>query len=87
MAKLQELVLEELYYESLTASLDLENLLSFQLDLRVSIDRQLRSLSRSQEEREGLAMEYLLRAWDRIGDESTADVPDYIDVEPVEALQ
>ena len=86
MQNLQELILEELFYENVRANLDLEKILDFDRDLRHSIDRALRTLTNSQEERQALAMEYMLRAWDRIGDEMSADAPDYIDIEPTEII-
>ena len=80
MKSLQEMIVAELFYERVRANLNLEELLLFDLDLRTSIDRALRNLSESPEERQGLAAEYWLRAWNRIGDEMDQEVPDCINL-------
>ncbi len=61
MTNLEELILEELLYESVRASVDIDKLLRFDRDLKASIEKTLESLSSSYEERQALAMDYLLR--------------------------
>jgi hypothetical protein len=67
--RLAQKILEELVYERVKITVDLCELMAFEEDLAVSIDRALTSCAGSPEERSSLALEYLQRAWERLSDE------------------
>jgi hypothetical protein len=66
---LDERIVEELVFARLRFAVDFCELLTFQEDLSASVERALSRTSRSESERADVTMRYLLRAWDRLGDE------------------
>jgi hypothetical protein len=67
--RLAQRILEELVYERVRVAVDLCELVSFEQDLAISIDRALTTCAESAEERQSMALEYLHRAWERLSDE------------------
>lgn len=66
---LEERILEELIYERVRVSVDMCALIEFEQDLAASIERALRQCGQSAAERSDLAMTFLQRAWQRVGEE------------------
>jgi hypothetical protein len=65
-ARLDELVLEELIYERVRASVDLVELLLFEQDLEASISRALSACAAGPDDRRRLAARYIEVAWRRV---------------------
>jgi hypothetical protein len=59
-------ILEELIYERVRLTVDLCELMAFEVDLSASIERALVSVARSPSQRSDLTLEYLQRAWERV---------------------
>jgi hypothetical protein len=66
---LERRILEELIYERVRVTVDLCELMAFELDLSASIERALAACAPSPGERTDLTMDYLRRAWERMSDE------------------
>ena len=62
-------ILEELIYEKVRLTVDLCELMAFEVDLSASIERALMSVARSPQQRSDLTLEYLQRAWDRLSEQ------------------
>jgi hypothetical protein len=67
--RLERRILEELIYERVRVSVDLCELMSFELDLSASIERALVACVESPGERSDLTLDYLQRAWERVSEE------------------
>ncbi len=66
---LQVRILEELIYERVRVAFNLCELLDFQSDLSVSIDRALDDCADAPDQRADLVLSLLERAWERLSDE------------------
>jgi hypothetical protein len=69
-------ILEELIYERVRVTVDLCELMAFEMDLAASIERALLAVRGTPAERSDLAMEYLQRAWQRLSDTITGEILD-----------
>jgi hypothetical protein len=67
--RLERRILEELIYERVRVSVDLCELMAFELDLSASIERALAGCVESPGERSDLTLDYLQRAWERVSEE------------------
>jgi hypothetical protein len=67
--RLERRILEELIYERVRVSVDLCELMAFELDLSASIERALSGCAESPGERSDLTLDYLQRAWERVSEE------------------
>jgi hypothetical protein len=67
--RLERRILEELIYERVRVTVDLCELMAFELALSASIERALEACAQSPGERGDLTMDYLRRAWERVSDE------------------
>jgi len=67
--RLERKILEELIYERVRVSVDLCELMAFELDLSASIERALSTCAESPGERSDLTLDYLQRAWERVSEE------------------
>ena len=68
-ATLERRILEELIYERVRLTVDLCELMAFEVDLSASIERALVSVARSPAQRSDLTLEYLQRAWNRLSEQ------------------
>lgn len=66
---LERRILEELIYERVRVTVDLCELMAFEMDLAASIERALVTVRGSPGERSDLLLDYLQRAWARLTDE------------------
>jgi hypothetical protein len=64
--RLERKILEELIYERVRVTVDLCELMDFELDLAASIERALSVCAEAPGERADLTLDYLHRAWERM---------------------
>ncbi len=76
-ARLDRLVLEELVYESVRVTVDLCKLMDFQQDLSIGVERSLKKLAQSPEEKTALSLEMIKIAWARVGEELLEDLANF----------
>ena len=67
--RIERKILEELIYERLRVTVDMCELMTFELDLAASIERALSACAESPGERSDLIFDLLHRAWERVTEE------------------